>query len=218
MDGSGLGESIRRDRPTAKRPQEWTEHIYTPDNSNVHTTNENSDKKSLWQRLKNINKGKSNEEHQAKQKTDTPTLGIGNRGQLLNDTSDLKPRPMLDVGTPMRKIRNDNSIPKSQSQWQRAFEAISEMKKTELNQPKPMNIKQMDRKYEPVNESASASEHGRPKPASDDTDSFWLPTPRNSRPDTRRSGMEFWGAEDFCFDPINSVDMENIQDPSNWKL
>jgi hypothetical protein len=165
-----------RNPPTAKRPQEWTEHSDTPENSTVHSTSKNSDKKSLWQRLKNITRGKSkeepqaksNEEPQAKDKTGTSNSDLGNWDQLLKDTSDNKPRPMLDVGTPIRKIRNDDSIPKSQSQWQRAFKAISEMKKTELNQPKPMDIKQMDRKFEPVNHSASASEKGPPKPASYD--------------------------------------------------
>ncbi|XP_061177763.1 uncharacterized protein LOC133186548 [Saccostrea echinata] len=221
-DESGLGKSIKRNRPTAKRPKDWTEHNNVPENSSEPSPKQDTEKASLWQKLKNVTKAKSNEEHPIKtQENATATNPSSNWDHLLNDKfpdSSNKPRPMIDIGTPIRKTREESSIPKSQSQWLQAFRAISEMKRTESNQPKPMDLKQMDRKYEPVtvNQSAS-SEVGRPKPSTENIDSFWLPSPRTSRPNTRQTHMEFWGAEDFCFDTV-SVDPETTQDEHSWKM
>ncbi|XP_062569040.1 uncharacterized protein LOC134231139 [Saccostrea cucullata] len=217
---SGLGKSIKRNRPTAKRPKDWTEHDNIPENET--SSKQNTEKANLWQKLKNVTKAKSNVEHPKTAKEDAtgsnpPSSWESLMDNKLHDVSN-KPRPMIDIGTPIRKNREESSIPKSQSQWQQAFRAIAEMKRTESNQPKPMDLKQMDRKYEPITvNQSSSSEEGRPKPLTENTDLFWLPSPRDSRPNTRQSHMEFWGAEDFCFEAA-PLDIGSTEDEHSWKM
>nr|XP_022292975.1 uncharacterized protein LOC111103791 [Crassostrea virginica] len=221
-ESPSLGKSINRSRPMTKRPTEWTEHTSGPEISTESTKNEKAGKTNFWQKVKNLVKAPSNGEQDIK---DKPVHSVESKSdptkdweELLrdrkNESSNVQPKPMTNVGTPIRKTREENSIPQSQSQWQRAFQTISEMKRTDANQPKPMDVRQLARSYEPVNQSsAAASDEGRPKPAAGAIES------RGSRPQTGGSQMDFWGAEDFSFDPSpTGRESQNTKESDVWTM
>lgn len=187
-----LRENINRSRPKTKRPKEWTDHDFALQNSNEPSKTESSEKKNLWQKLKSLLGAK----RQVQQPTEqTPVVEERpnsdpsyNWDTILNyrtrRTSTNHPQPMSDVATPTRKARDENSIPKSQYQWQRAFKKISENKKAET-------------KIAPI---LAVGDTGSDNKTHD------------TRPIRRGSWMEFWGAEGFRFSHPPVISKQSTDD------
>lgn len=191
-----LRENKNRSRPKTQRPKEWTDHDFALQNSNESSKSESSEKKNLWQKLKSLLGAK----RQVQQPTEHTPVVDGRPNSDPSDhwdtimsyrrhrTSTNQPQPMSDVATPTRKARDENSIPKSQSQWQRAFKKISENKRAETKGSPVLAIGDMD---------------------SDNN---------GNRPILGGSRMEFWGAEGFRFSPPSASVISEQSTEELWTM
>lgn len=187
-----LRENINRSRPKTQRPKEWTDHGYALQNSNEPSKIESSEKKNLWQKLKSL-LGAKRQVQQPTERTpvvdERPNPDPSNNWDTIlsyqtRRTSTNHPQPMSDVATPTRKARDENSIPKSQSQWQRAFKKISENKKAETKRSPILAV---------GDTGSDNITHG-------------------TRPILSGSRMEFWGAEGFRFSPPPVISEPSTED------